>query len=68
MIQPEPRNLSPDFRYIGPMAVPPNRRYQAGRFASWIGATGRMPMNLVRLYAEFSGTLTPEFDAIRTKA
>jgi cyclase len=34
-----------------------------GRFASWIGAQDRMPMNLVRLYAEFNGTLTPALDA-----
>ena len=34
-----------------------------GKYASWIGADDRMPMNLVRLYAEFAGTLTPDFDA-----
>jgi hypothetical protein len=33
-----------------------------GKFAGWIGAEDRMPMNLVRLYAEFSGTLAPSFD------
>ena len=33
-----------------------------GKFESWIGAQDRMPMNLVRLYAEFSGTLAPSFD------
>jgi len=33
-----------------------------GKFASWIGAEDRMPMNLVRLYAEFSGTLAPSYD------
>jgi len=33
-----------------------------GKFASWIGAEDRMPMNLVRLYAEFNGTLQPAFD------
>ena len=27
-----------------------------------IGAEDRMPMNLVRLYAEFSGTLAPSYD------
>ena len=35
-----------------------------GRFASWIGADERMPMNITRLYAEFAGTLTPDFDAV----
>jgi len=34
-----------------------------GKYASWIGADDRMPMNLVRLYAEFAGTLSPDFDA-----
>ena len=34
-----------------------------GKYASWIGADDRMAMNLVRLYAEFDGTLTPDFDA-----
>jgi cyclase len=34
-----------------------------GKYASWIGADDRMPMNVVRLYAEFAGTLTPDFDA-----
>ena len=33
-----------------------------GKFDSWIGAADRMPMNIVRLYAEFAGTLTPAFD------
>ena len=33
-----------------------------GKFESWIGAADRMPMNIVRLYAEFAGTLTPPFD------
>lgn len=33
-----------------------------GRFATLIGAEQRMPMNVVRLYAEFSNTLTPIFD------
>ena len=33
-----------------------------GRFATLIGAERRMPMNVVRLYAEFSTTLTPSFD------
>jgi hypothetical protein len=34
-----------------------------GKYASWIGADDRMPMNVVRLYAKFAGTLTPDFDA-----
>jgi len=33
-----------------------------GKFASWIGAEDRMPMNIVRLYAEFAGMPTPAFD------
>jgi cyclase len=34
-----------------------------GKFDSWIGAQDRLPMNAVRLYAEFSGTLNPSYDA-----
>jgi cyclase len=34
-----------------------------GKFDSWIGARDRLPMNAVRLYAEFNGTLNPSFDA-----
>jgi glyoxylase-like metal-dependent hydrolase (beta-lactamase superfamily II) len=33
-----------------------------GKFESWIGAQDRMPLNIVRLYAEFAGTLAPETD------
>jgi hypothetical protein len=33
-----------------------------GKYVSWIGAQDRMPMNVVRCYAEFAGTLTPAFD------
>jgi len=33
-----------------------------GKFESWIGAQDRMPLNIVRLYAEFSGTLSPATD------
>ena len=33
-----------------------------GKFDSWIGAADRMPLNIVRLYAEFSGTLQPATD------
>jgi glyoxylase-like metal-dependent hydrolase (beta-lactamase superfamily II) len=33
-----------------------------GKFDSWIGARDRLPMNAVRLYAEFNGTLNPSFD------
>ncbi|HLK51425.1 MAG TPA: MBL fold metallo-hydrolase [Bryobacteraceae bacterium] len=34
-----------------------------GKFDNWIGAQDRLPMNAVRLYAEFSGTLNPAYDA-----
>jgi cyclase len=33
-----------------------------GKFEGWIGAEDRMPLNIVRLYAEFSGTLAPSTD------
>ena len=51
-----------------------------GQYASWIGAQDRMPLNIVRLYAEFADTLTPatdvegvrkateEFNAIKARA
>jgi cyclase len=50
-----------------------------GRYEQWIGATDRLPLNMVRLFAEFDGTLTPatdnegvrkaadEFNAIRAR-
>jgi hypothetical protein len=34
----------------------------AGVNIRWIGARDRLPMNAVRLYAEFNGTLNPSFD------
>jgi cyclase len=34
-----------------------------GKYESWIGARDRLPMNVVRCYAEFAGTLTPDYDA-----
>jgi cyclase len=33
-----------------------------GKYENWIGATDRLPMNVVRLYAEFAGSLTPDYD------
>jgi cyclase len=33
-----------------------------GKYESWIGASDRLPLNMVRLYAEFDGTLTPATD------
>jgi cyclase len=33
-----------------------------GRYESWLGATDRLPLNVVRFYAEFAGTLTSETD------
>jgi hypothetical protein len=33
-----------------------------GRYEKWIGATDRLPLNMVQLYAEFAGTLTPATD------
>jgi cyclase len=33
-----------------------------GKYESWLGATDRLPMNTVRCYAEFAGTLNPAYD------
>jgi cyclase len=33
-----------------------------GKYESWIGESDRRPLNMVRLYAEFDGTLTPATD------
>jgi len=33
-----------------------------GKYDNWIGAADRLPLNMVRLYAEFDGTLTPATD------
>jgi cyclase len=35
-----------------------------GRFDAWRGARDRLPMNTVRAFQEFSGTLTPEMDQV----
>ena len=38
-----------------------------GKFDSWIGAADRMPMNTVRLYHEFDGSITPAYDVQGTQ-
>jgi cyclase len=33
-----------------------------GKYEQWIGASDRLAMNMVRMYHEFNGTLSPDYD------
>lgn len=70
------RELAEMSEYLGLFKAEAWKRYNAGltpgqaaaaielgKFDRWIGARDRLPMNAVRLYAEFRGTLNPAFDS-----
>jgi glyoxylase-like metal-dependent hydrolase (beta-lactamase superfamily II) len=74
------RDIEATREYLARLKAEARSRYNAGltpgqacadinldQFASWIGAEERMPLNIVRLYAEFAGTLSPanDFDGVQ---